>query len=49
VLDAIRVAREMPPYAFQRRIDSGRYNDFTREEQELVNMVAKFQLVWEKP
>jgi hypothetical protein len=49
VQDAIRVAREMPPYAFQRRIDSGRYSDFTREEQELVNHVAQFQLIWEKP
>jgi hypothetical protein len=49
VQDAIRVAREMPPYAFQRRIDSGRYSDFTREERELVNDVAQFQLAWEKP
>jgi hypothetical protein len=49
VQDAIRVAREMPPYAFQRRIDSGRYKDFTREERMLVNNVAQFQLAWEKP
>jgi hypothetical protein len=49
VQDAIRVAREMPPYAFQRRIDSGRYSDFTPEERKLVNNVAQFQLAWEKP
>lgn len=49
VQDAIRVAREMPPYAFQRRIDSGRYNDFTSEERKLVNDVTQFQLAWEKP
>jgi hypothetical protein len=49
VQDAIRIARDMPPSAFQRRIDSGRYNDFTREERMLVNDVAQFQLAWEKP
>jgi hypothetical protein len=46
---AIRVAREMPPYAFQRRIDTGRYSDFTPEERKLVNNAAQFQLAWEKP
>ena len=49
VQDAIRVAREMPPYAFQRRIDSGRYSDLTPEERNLVNNAAQFQLAWEKP
>ena len=49
VQDAIRVAREMPPYAFQRRIDSGRYGDLTPEERMLVNNAAQFQLAWEKP
>jgi hypothetical protein len=46
---AIRAAREMPPYAFQRRIDSGRYSDFTPKERELVNNAAQSQLAWEKP
>jgi len=49
VQDAIRAAGEMPPYAFQRRIDSGRYSDFTPEERELVNNAAQFLLAWEKP
>jgi hypothetical protein len=46
---AIRAAGEMPPYAFQRRIDSGRYSDFTPKERELVNNAAQVQLAWEKP
>jgi hypothetical protein len=49
VQDAIRAAREMPPYAFQRRIDSGRYSDFTPGERKLVNNVSQIQLAWEKP
>jgi hypothetical protein len=49
VRDAVRAASEMPPYAFQRRIDSGRYRNFTPEERELVNDAAQFQLAWEKP
>jgi hypothetical protein len=46
VRNAMRAASHMPPSAFQRRIDSGRYSDLTPEEQELVNNAAQFQLNW---
>ena len=49
VLSAIRALRDMPPYAFQRRIDSGRYRDFSPAERELVNNASPFPLNWEKP
>jgi hypothetical protein len=49
VQNALRVMREMPPFAFQRRIDSGLYKDFTPEERALLNNAAQFQLAWEKP
>jgi hypothetical protein len=41
--------REMPPYAFQRRIDSGNYSSFTPEEREVVNNFSQYPLTWEKP
>jgi hypothetical protein len=41
--------RDMPPSAFQRRIDSGRYSNFTAEDREFVNNASEFPLVWEKP
>jgi hypothetical protein len=49
VQNAIRAMREMPPYAFQRRIDSGYYNNFTSEEREVVNNSSQYPLTWEKP
>ena len=49
VQSAIRAMREMPPYAFQRRIDSGYYNNFTSEEREVVNNSSQYPLNWEKP
>jgi len=48
VLSAMRAAKEMPPYAFQRRIDSGLYSDFSPEEQALVSNAAQFPLAWDK-
>jgi hypothetical protein len=47
VQNAIRAVGEMPPYAFQRRIDSGRYSNFTPEERQLVDSASEFPLVWE--
>jgi hypothetical protein len=49
VQNAIRAMREMPPYAFQRRIDSGNYSNFTPEEREVVNNSSQYPLIWEKP
>ena len=49
VQNAIRAMREMPPYAFQRRIDSGNYSNFTPEEREVVNNSSPYPLTWEKP
>jgi hypothetical protein len=49
VQNALRAVREMPPFALQRRIDSGLYNDFTPEERTLLDHAAQFQLAWEKP
>ena len=49
VQNAIRAMREMPPYAFQRRIDSGYYSSFTPEEREVVNNSSQYPLTWEKP
>jgi hypothetical protein len=49
VQNAIRAMREMPPYAFQRRIDSGNYRNFTPEEREVVNNSSQYPLTWEKP
>jgi hypothetical protein len=48
VQNAIRAMREMPPYAFQRRVDSGRYSNFTLEEREFVKNASQFPIVWEK-
>jgi hypothetical protein len=33
VLNAARALREMPPYAREREIDSGRYSHFSRDER----------------
>jgi hypothetical protein len=49
VQNAIRAMREMPPYAFQRRIDSGNYTNFTPEDREVVNNSSQYPLTWEKP
>jgi hypothetical protein len=49
VQNAIRAMREMPPYAFQRRIDSGNYSNFTPKEREIVNSSSQYPLTWEKP
>jgi hypothetical protein len=46
--DALRVVHKMPPAAFQRRIDSGLYSDFSPEERTLLDCAAQFQLAWEK-
>lgn len=36
VQNAIRALREMPPYAREREIDSGRYSHFSPEEREFL-------------
>jgi hypothetical protein len=33
---AMRALREMPPYARQREIETGRYSRFTPEEREIL-------------
>jgi len=48
VQNAIRAVNEMPQYAFQRRIDSGRYSDFSPEEQQLVSSASPYPLEWER-
>jgi hypothetical protein len=47
--NALRVVHEMPPVAFQRRIDPGLYSDFSAEERTLLDCAAQFQLAGEKP
>jgi hypothetical protein len=36
VLNAMRQLREMPPFAREREIDTGRYSHFSPEERELL-------------
>ena len=36
VQNAMRALREMPPYARDREIDSGRYSRFSPEEKEML-------------
>jgi hypothetical protein len=41
VLGAVNRLREMPPFAREREIDSGRYSNFSPEERELLKQLAK--------
>jgi len=41
VLNAMRVLREMPPFAREREIERGRYSHFSAEERELLRNVEK--------
>jgi hypothetical protein len=45
VQNAIRALRAMPPDARQRQLNSGRYDNFTPEERELLNNAAQPPLV----
>ena len=41
VQTAMRALREMPPFARQREIDTGRYSYFTADERALLRSVKK--------
>ena len=41
VLNAVRALREMPPFAREREINSGRYSHFTPEERELLRNAGR--------
>ncbi|HZR67207.1 MAG TPA: hypothetical protein VFA85_18855, partial [Terriglobales bacterium] len=43
VRNVIAALRAMPPEARQRQVDSGRYNGFSREEQQLLIEASKIQ------
>jgi hypothetical protein len=49
VQNAIQALRGMPPDARQRALESGRFNDFSPQERDLLNGVSRLPLAPAQP
>jgi len=43
VQHAMRALREMPPFAREREIETGRYSHFSAQEKEILRSVTDYQ------